>query len=235
MKNKILIALSILCLALGVSILGYKYLGTTKDSRLFKKQYENLNGKTRESDPGNIYPKVKVSPRNPISYVTMEEAVKKMKSSKVIVYFGYPDCPWCRNVANVLIATAKEEKIQEILYVDMEGKRDLYELKEHKLVKTKEAEKAYYDLLDLFKDVISDYVLEENGNTYSTGEKRMYVPLVAAVDHGKVLDSHTGTVELDQNQTKYDGLTKKQKEELSSIYKKLFNTLNSKVCRDDTC
>ena len=69
--------------------------------------------------------------------------------------------------------------------------------------------------------------------TYKTGEKRLYVPLVVGVKEGKIVGYHVDTVTLDNDQTPYDLLTKKQQEELKEIYDDIVNEVYKNTCSID--
>ena len=93
-----------------------------------------------------------------------------------------------------------------------------------KAVKTKDGSKAYYELLEKLKDELTDYTLTGNkGKKLNTGEKRIYMPMVIAINDGKVVEKHVGTVELTKDQNKYSALTENQTKELYGIYNELFN------------
>ena len=60
------------------------------------------------------------------------------------------------------------------------------------------------------------------------------MPLVVGIKEGNIVDSHVGTVSLNEDQTKYSPLTKEQYDELYKRYESLFsNTYNS--CTDNKC
>ena len=49
------------------------------------------------------------------------------------------------------------------------------------------------------------------------------MPLIIGVKNGKILKNHTGTITLKEEQTKYDKLTKEQKQDLKKIYSELID------------
>lgn len=63
------------------------------------------------------------------------------------------------------------------------------------------------------------------------------MPYVIATKNGKVVDDHTGTVELEENQTKYDKMTNDQYKELYNAYNSMFNKVfkNTGVCTEKNC
>lgn len=165
----------------------------------FKQQYESVNGK--KTDSGKVIRTISIPKDNPFEQVSAEDIVKKTKDGDTFyVYFGDPLCPWCRSVIEEAISVAKEKNIRKIYYVDIwdddgnEILRDSYELEKGKPVQKKKGKKAYYDLLDLYGNVLSDYTLsDDHDNTYQVGEKRIYVPDYIYVKDGKALKLTDGT------------------------------------------
>ncbi len=206
-----------------------------EDALKFKKDYESLNNTIRSSD-GAKYNDVDIPKKNPIKYISATEAVDIIKNKKGIIYFGANWCPWCRNAVEVLFKAAKQKKVDTIYYLDMDTAKNTWEIKDGKAVKTEQEKEGYYELLNLLSPILSDYVLkDENGLSYNTGEKRIYMPLVIAVNGGKITDSHRGTVTLNEGQTKYDKLTANQHDVLLKEYNTLIDTLNKTSCDDNVC
>lgn len=168
-----------------------------------KEQYESLNGKKNDSD--QVIRTISIPSDNPFEEVSAEDIVKKTKAGDTFyVYFGDPLCPWCRSVIEEAIAVAKEKNIQKIYYVDIwdddgnEILRDRYELEKGKPVEKKKGTDAYYDLLDLYQNVLSDYTLsDDHDNTFQVGEKRIYVPDYIYVKDGKAVKITDGTSDLE--------------------------------------
>ena len=115
---------------------------------------------------------------------------------------------------------------QTIYYVNMDEVRNVWEIVDGKLEKTTTEKEGYYELLEALDEVLSPstYTLTDtNGKKYDTKEKRIGMPLVIAVKNGKIETKHSGTVKLNDNQTKYSKLEDNQKEELQKIYHDLIN------------
>lgn len=193
-----------------------------KDSIKFKEEYEKLNNNTN--------PKVSLEDDNPFAYADIKKIVSTLKNGTGIIYLGFPKCPCCRNAVNVL----QYINTDKILYLDMTSVRDTYEVKDGELVKTKDAVKEYYEMLDILKDILSDYEIVDNGVKYQTGEKRIHVPLVIGVLNGKIVDYHADTVDLEENQNPSDLLTEKQKSSLKLIYDEINSKVNSSSCDIDS-
>ncbi len=193
-----------------------------KDSIKFKVEYEKLNNSTS--------PKILLEDDNPFVYTDIKKIVSTLKNETGIIYLGFPKCPWCRNAVNVL----QYINTDKILYLDMTDVRDTYEVKDGVLVKTKDAVKEYYEMLDILKDILNDYEVVDNGVKYQTGEKRIYVPLVIGVLNGKIVGYHADTVDLEENQKPSDLLTEKQKNSLKLIYDEINSKVNSSSCDIDS-
>ncbi len=197
---------------------------TIKDAVKFKKEYESLNGKALNGD--YKYPTVTLTDTNPFVYESSKKIIETLKSGTGIIYLGFPKCPWCRNAVNVLSYL----NVDKIMYLDMTDERDSYELVDGALKKTKDGSKEYYEMLNILDDILSDYEIEDNGKTYSVGEKRIYVPLVIGVKDGKIVGYHVDTVELNEGQTAFDLLSNDQQEKLKNIYDDIKDKVYGDTC-----
>ncbi len=192
MKKKICIIVGIILVIAALVIVGVKVFNKPNDNEVentdavkFKNEYEELNGK--ENASGKEYREVSIPEDNPFVYATPEEIVKMMEDKETFaVYFGFKSCPWCRSVLENLVKVAKELNIKKIYYVDILDIRDTYELNSKgKAERTKEGTEGYYDLLEAFDKVLSDYTLTNSkGKTVKTGEKRIYAPNIVSVVAG---------------------------------------------------
>lgn len=187
-----------------IMILAFTLLlvGCTKesnsDSKKFKTDYESLNGKVNKL--GKEHRKVSIDIDNPFEEITAKELLEKLDNKETFyVYFGDKLCPWCRSVIEKAIEVSKENNIKKIYYVaiwDDEGNeivRDKYEIKEGNLVKNVDGCSEYSKLLDYFDNVLKDYNLTDSeGNSISTGEKRIYAPNFIYVKDGVSKKMTTG-------------------------------------------
>lgn len=184
--------------------------GITDDEKRFKTEYEELNG--LKNDHNKTYVKVKVPRDNNVKYASFDEVMKFLDEGTGILYLGFPECPWCRNMVPVLIDTAKENEIENLYYFNALSIRDVKELDdEGNIITTKKGTKEYYELVDKLNDVLGPY---EGLNDDSI--KRIYFPTVVFVQAGKIVDVHMDTV--DSQKDPYKVLNKKQKQELKQIY-----------------
>lgn len=199
------------------------------DAMRFKNEYEALNDTIRESD-GAKYNSVRIDENNPFVYIDVKEALEIIDNKDAIIYVGAPWCPWCRNAISVMIDVAKQVNVKEIYYLDLDRDKSIWEVEDGKAVKKVDGTDYYYQLLEKLKDNLRDYTLTlEDGKTVETGEKRIYMPYVFGIKNGRVVAEHTGTVDLDDEQTKYDYLTEDQEKELYDIYKNIFELVNKDV------
>ena len=183
-----------------------------EDGIKFANEYEKLNN--QEFENGKKYPKVEIPNDNIIKYASVKDIVNVFKTNgDAVVYFGYSTCLYCRNAIQVLIDTAYESKIDVIYYIDMEEVWYKYDFDDAgNVVKTKEADANYYELLDLLgEELIYDYKLKNSlGKEISVGVKRIDVPLVIFMTNGMVSSYNKGTlfsqedplVEMDDSQKK---------------------------------
>lgn len=248
MKRKnIIIIIGIIILIAALSILGvciYKgneekvNISKETDALKFKKEYEALNGTIREGTEDK-YNSVTISEDNPIKYIDTKEAISVLEKDQAILYVGAEWCPWCRNAVPVLFEVANTYKVDTIYYLNLDDEKSVYEVKDNKAVMTKEGTEDYYKLLDALDEELSLYTLtDENGKVLETNEKRIYMPFVVAIKDGKVVGTHTGTTELNKDQTKYDKLTDKQHAELVDTYGNLFKNVYGEIkntCDETKC
>ncbi len=107
------------------------------DSISFKNEYESLNNVVREKD-GRTIKEISIDANNPVDILTEEEAVALLESGTGILYFGFPDCPWCRNMLPVLLQTLKNMSIERMYYLNIGSIRDTLALGEKNKVEVKE-------------------------------------------------------------------------------------------------
>ncbi len=137
--------------------------------------------------------------------ITMQEATQLFKEKqKGIIYFGYPDCPWCQEAQPILEEVSKEFDIK-IYYVR---------------TRDDDKEKLYTkDEKDAIVPYLKDYLKKDD-----QGELQIYVPLVVSIENGRVIQGHLGTV--DEHDAHERKMTESEKNEVKDIYTEIISSLN---------
>lgn len=166
----------------------------TEDTRKFKEEYEEVN-----SNDGAV--KITIPNNAPVKYLSSDELFTKIENKEnFVVYIGFPTCPWCRNIVNVLFDTANDNGAT-IYYINAR------ELKSSSLENYNKIYELLYDYLD----------------TDQTGNKVLYVPDVYFFKDGSIVGHHLGSVASQTNPKIL--LNSTQKKELKGIYQDLFNKI----------
>lgn len=218
--------------------MGYRYFEdkketTSKDAVTFKKEYEALNNRVNPNN-NKLYPEVSISNDNPVKYSSYDEIFEVLKSGTGVIYFGFPECPWARNLVPVMLSAAKEVEIDTIYYLNIKDDRDVLMLNENgDIVTEKEGNKKYFELVEKLDSILDDYILTDNdGKSVSTGKKRIYTPLLIFVKNGKIIAHHTYTV--DSQTDPYVALNDRQSEELLLKLINYMSKISASVC-DESC
>jgi len=188
MKKKLLYVLLVL-LFISICFSIYVYF---HDSTRFYLSYTIYNYFPYENGK---YIKVDIPVNNKVQYLRDEEIFSFFESGTGVIYFGYPECPWCRNIVGPLTRASLDTETL-LYYVDV-----------HKLTNRDK----------LFK-ILDEYLKEDD-----EGNKKLYVPDVYFVKDGKILSHHLGSV--DSYKNPYLGMNEEQEKELISIYKNEMNKL----------
>lgn len=197
----------VLCL-LGLSMFSFGVFGLGGKTQ-FKKEYkENIQS-------NNLY-----------KYLSQYEVLDFLNNETGVIYFGYPENPWCKRIVSVLNECAFSNGMDKIYYYNIKEDQNILSLNENKKIKIdKQGTNFYNELLKELKGNTSKYILEdENGNKYDTGKMRINAPYVAFVKDGKVLSYHEGIV--DSYNDINESLTQQQWDELYNIYEKGFELIN---------
>ena len=194
------------------------------DSEKFEKEYEGYNG--QENSYGGKYLEIDVDNQNVIRYSSYDEVFSLLENGTGVIYFGFPTCPWCRNLVPVLLDASKEAGIDIIYYFNNKEDRDTKELDEDgNIITTKEGTSNYYKLVEKLEPYLGEYEGLNDSNI-----KRLYFPTVVFVKDGKIVDVHIGTVDSQENPSVF--LNDEQYKELkTTLVEKMEKTI---VC-DDAC
>ena len=233
-KNKIALVLiaiiTLIVIFICVLSISKKETIETSDAIRFKEEYESLNGMFSESEE-KIYTNVEISLENPIIYKTDEEIIDVIHNESAIIYFGFKNCPWCRNMIETLLKAAKDQKLQTIYYVNISNIRDDFIINnEGKIEKIKDGTESYKKILEfLGKNLSNYYIRDDEEELHNTNTTRLIAPTVIAVKNGQLQSIHEGTLE-DQDDP-YKELNSEQLDELYQIYVELIDTIADKnVC-----
>lgn len=206
----------------------------TADSKKFKTEYEEFNGKKTSS--GNNYLNISINESNAMRYATLDELMNLLEDGTGVIYFGFPTCPWCRNAVPVLLDVAATKKLSTIYYYDLTDIKNLWSVIDGVPTKTKEEKVGYYDLLNALDSILDEYIItDEDGIEYGTGENRIYNPLIVFVKDGEIIGHHSGTMPFNEGQTAYDSLTDTQKDALKNIYSEYMDEVLASDYCDDKC
>lgn len=224
-KKRIVIIVASLIVAILILITYKNQTRYTKDEIKFKKEYESINNKKTEGSKKKTL-SITIPKDSNIKYIDSKEVIEILKNKTGVIYFGFPECPWCRNAIPVLINAAKCECIEQIYYFNALSIRDIKHLDDNgKIITDKKGTKDYYEIVKLLGDKLSSY---DGLNDQSI--KRLYFPTVVFVRNGEIVDIHSSTVESQTDP--YIELTKAQKSELQEIYEKGIRKMktNPNVC-----
>lgn len=234
MEKKRIISLIVILIGI-ICVLTYFIVKDNKvnaDEKKFKKEYESFNGKTNLTSLKK-YKILDIPEKNGIIYSSSDEVIELLSEGTGIIYFGFPECPWCRSmiVPFLEVTTAENEVVH---YFNALSIRDIKSLDDDGNIKTsQEGTEKYYKILDLLGDKASVY---DGLNDESI--KRLYFPTVVFVKNGEIVDIHVSTI--DSQKDPYKKLSNKQIKELKKIYssaiKKLHDNDSSIVCTGkDSC
>lgn len=235
MKKRIILSLLLIIGLISLTGCNDKQKETTNsDAIKFKQEYESFNGEKNEYFE---YRNLSINVNNPFIYTTAEDILKKIENEEsFIVYFGDPECPWCRSVIEQAVISANENDIRKIYYVRIwdgfhnEILRDTYEVKDGESVLKNKGTDAYYKIIEEFANVLEDYTLiDENNKTIDVGEKRIFAPNYIYVKEGKAVELIQG---ISEKQDRYNGeLT----EEIMADEIKIFNNffISSILCNNN--
>jgi len=210
-----------------------KPTSVSEDAIKFKEEYESLNGVVNESN-GKKTKELSISTTNPVDILTEEETISLLEDGTGILYLGFPECPWCRSMLPVLLNTLDNTSIDKLYYLNIYELRSVLELnKKNKVEVVRKGTDSYYKMLELMDEYLEPYYLtSEDDKKIDTKEKRIYAPTVVAIKDGEIKGIHVSTI--DSQKDPYKNLTKKQENELSSIFMDLINEVYDVSC-DEAC
>jgi thiol-disulfide isomerase/thioredoxin len=223
----ILMSVLVICsvATIGIYDLINKEEEVTNDAIKFKDEYESLNDSSNED--GKTYPSVSISTNNPIVYATYDEIFDILDGKTGVIYLGFPECPWCRNLVPNLLTAAKKVGIDKIYYINMRDERNILSLDDGSIVTEKEGTLGYNKLVEKLSDVLEVYSGLDDDSI-----KRIYVPFVIFVKDGEIVSTHLGTV--DSQDDPYIELNEEQRIELINTLVEKFMQVTDSSC-DSAC
>lgn len=232
-KNIVIVLIGIILVGvIGLSFFTVRDNKITDDEKNFKVEYESFNGKTSLTS-NKKYLEVKIPEKNGIEYISGKKVIEVLSEGTGVIYFGFPECPWCRNMIVPFLEVMAEQE-ETVYYYNAYSIRDDKDLDEDgNIVTYKEGTETYYKILELLGDKAETY---EGLNDESI--KRLYFPTVVFIKNGRIVDMHVSTVESQKDP--YKKLSDNQKTKLKEIYKngldKIHTSDNGEVCTGkDSC
>ena len=188
------------------------------DAALWRAEYEALNG--QKSASGRLYPTVTVPEGLAVSFPTEDEVLGLFEDGTGVLYFGFPECPWCRTLLPVLAEVLTAHPSVRLYCYDLRADRDEYQTGEDGEPRQTRAGTAFYGaLLALLDEWLGPY---EGLNDDAL--KRIYMPTLVFLKDGAVLSVHIGTA--DGQKSGYDPLTDAQRAELKTILEEAVGPLS---------
>lgn len=185
----------------------------------FITEYESLNGTVNEA--GMSYLEVDIPEEHRFVMADEETILDIFEGGSGVIYFGFPECPWCRSALSVMQDAAKGVSLGRIHYMNVSEIRNELSLDdEGNIVVEKEGSDFYTQVLNYLGDHAPLYPGLE-----ATNERRILVPLVVSVVEGEITFIHSGTVETHTNP--YEPMDTESYESLLDIYKEGFLTVTS--------
>lgn len=195
------------CIVFLIVVIAIGLFVRSKDNIKFKNEYE------KNSD---IYGELIIQKENPMKYTNAKEAVNLLQSGSGIIYIGFPECPYCRQVVPFLIQAAERANVEEIYYLNINKYNNEFKVENGEVKKAKKEKAGYYELLEELKDITKELWITEGSFRYLVEEKRIASPTVLKVQNGewKEFDMMTIT-EIKQNEEKIE--EEKQEEIIQKI------------------
>jgi hypothetical protein len=141
---------------------------------------------------------------------TANDVINILERGTGIIYFGYPESPFCQEIVKILNEISKQNNIEEIYYLN-----------------TKELEETNPSAYQRILSLVSDYLYYEDDN----GNKILYLPDVYFVKNGNIIGNHISTNlihdELVHKEGKWIDLTDREKNEIKNIFLGLLMQLYS--------
>lgn len=223
MKRKISLILAGIMVVACICFTGCTPEDPSCTTNQFAQEMESLNN--QDNGYGGKHLEIDIAAPNTVKYATYQEVENMLNFGTGVIYFGFPECPWCRNLMPTLVDVANKYETN-VLYFNNRNERDTKKLVDGVVVTEKEGSENYYKILELLKYHTSVYDGLEDESI-----KRLYFPTVVFVKNGTIVGFHEGTVESQESAATY--LTKEQQNELSDILSRYFELVAPEKCKND--
>ncbi|MBQ7139910.1 MAG: thioredoxin family protein [Bacilli bacterium] len=172
--------------------------------------FKTSNNKLKDNERfSNEYGEV--GQNNVFVYRNVDEIIKILEGGTGLVYFGFPECPWCQAYVPMLNEVAKEEGVEKIYYYNIKNIRS-------------ENTAEYQKIVKLLKNFLPK---DDEGN------ERVFVPDVYAVKEGKILSHNNDTSMISSDITPTEYWTDAKRKEIKNVFKSMIEETYSNVCK--TC
>jgi len=204
--------------------------GITEDSLRFKQVYERLNGIAYENNPSLVFQTIEIPSDNPFVFASFDEIIYLLENNGTgVVYLGFPNCSWCRNLVPVLIEAASDFGLEKILHRNIYEDRNLLEIQDDEIIELREGNPGYLRILELLGERAPIYreLFPLNDGTI----RRIYVPVVLFIRDGEIiryqgnLDSFQARVNQNDDITSFDPMNEDEIDELKHIFLEYFARL----------
>lgn len=153
----------------------------------------------------------KLSSDNVFTYKSLKEVNKILEKGTGVVYLGFPECPWCQEYVKYANEVAKKVGLDKVYY---------FNIREDRTNNTED----YQTTIKLLRDYLPT---DEEGNP------RVYVPLIAVIQNGKVVITDYETAQDTKGYgTPEEYWANEDLDALKTRLEKAFNTVKSNVCTD---
>lgn len=200
----------------------------------FKSVYEELNNKKAEK--GKKYREISIPEKHPFKTVEAEDIIDMIDDKEsFVVYFGFPECPWCRSVLETLMVSARENNISKIYYVNVKEIRDEYKFDSDAgdIIKSGNGTEEYKELVEKLDNILEEYEVSNGDEKVDVGEKRIYAPNIITVVNGEAIGMTSGISKFQKDA--YDKLTNQMKVDSKTQFDDLFRIFSEKQNENKTC
>jgi len=215
MKRVLIVVVSLLILGAGVYAWNFVNNRTTDemDAMRFKNEYEELNGTT--DSYGNLRTEITISEDNNVVYLTYEELIEFIENGTGLLFFGRPQCPWCRLLVPMMLEFADEDDIT-IYYFNPDADRTANN-------------ERYQNILRLLHNYlpVDTVTQDEDDPNFDPNLKRVTLPHLFFMRDGQVAS------DLFANNHEY--LENNERERMKQLIREKYSAIGNPDCTPTTC